>query len=115
MTNPPFLPVPAELDVKSGDEPIDLHAVFPSAGWGGEDGLDVTGRFIDELQPLLGPDVPCIIYSQFAGDDHGPAQVRRYAERAGFDFTFEPLLSRRVCARDPDTNRVVEGFTQPVL
>ena len=115
MTNPPFLPVPAELDVKSGDEPIDLHAVFPSAGWGGEDGLEVTGRFIDELQPLLGPDVPCIIYSQFAGDDHGPAQVRRYAERAGFDFTFEPLPSRRVRARDPDTNRVVEGSTQPVL
>jgi methylase of polypeptide subunit release factors len=115
MTNPPFLAVPAELDVEGGNQPLDLRAVFPSAGWGGEDGLDVTRRFIDELQPLLVADALCLIYSQFAGDDHGPTYVRKYAEGAGFDFRFEPLPPRRVCARDPDTNRVLEGCTQPVL
>ena len=115
MANPPFLAVPAQLDVESGDGPLDLRDVFPSAGWGGADGLEVTRRFIDELQPLLSADAPCIIYSQFAGDHDGPVQVRRYAEQAGFDFRFEPIPPRRVCARDPDTNRVLEGSTQPVL
>src|SRR5262245_20420910 len=114
MTNPPFLAVPAQHDVDSGEE-LDLRAVFPSAGWGGADGLEVTRRFIDELQPLLSADAPCIIYSQFAGDSDGPVQVRRYAEQTGFDCRFEPLPPRRVYARDPDTNRVLEGCTQPVL
>jgi methylase of polypeptide subunit release factors len=115
MTNPPFLAIPEQLDLGGVDVPVDLHTVFPAVGWGGADGLAITGQFIDELHPFLHAGTPCIIYSQFAGGSHGPDHVRRYAEAAGLRFQFEPLPSRRVFARDPATCRVVEGETQPVV
>ena len=96
MTNPPFLAVPRWIAVDETDHgpQVDLRVLFPQAGWGGDDGLDVTKQFIAELQPVLGQGIPLIIYSQFAGDIDGPTLLRAHAEQAGFDFTFEPLRSR---------------------
>jgi len=115
MANPPFLAVPRQIAVGGLDSPLDLHAVFPTAGWGGEDGLEVTRQFVEEVRPLMGAKIPLVIYSQFAGDDSGPDHIRRYAERAGMDFTYEPLPSRRGPFRDPATHRVIDRWTQPVL
>jgi methylase of polypeptide subunit release factors len=115
MTNPPFLAIPERLDVGDPDPQLDLHTIFPTVGWGGADGLQVTKLFIDELHRFLHADTPCIIYSQFAGDSRGPTHLQRYAEHAGLQFTFEPLPARRAFARDPASNRVLEGMTQPVL
>ena len=35
-----------------------------------------------------------LIYSQFAGDEHGPSLIQKFVERTGdFEFAFEPVKS----------------------
>ena len=105
MTNPPFLAMPA-----------DLRAAFPQAGWGGEDGLQVTREFVSTLLPLLGPETQLVIYSQFAGDQEAPTVVQRYLQSLeGCRFAFEPARSRTLVTNQPSTNRLVEGRTQTVF
>lgn len=131
MSNPPFLAMPRWLDLDASDRPtvdavadireteagmqLDLQALFPEAGWGGDDGLEITKSFIASLAPILAPGTPFIIYSQFAGDHAGPMRIREYAQHAGFEFGFEPLPSRKVFARHPQTNDILEGRSCPVL
>jgi hypothetical protein len=54
----------------------------------------VTRAFVDEVRPLLAPEIPFIIYSQFAGDANGPTLVRALAEHRALRFHFEPVRSR---------------------
>jgi hypothetical protein len=65
MTNPPFIAMPAWIDIDAktprpcpvswtSAKPIsglqgNLKTVFPEAGWGGDDGLEVTKQFLDAL------------------------------------------------------------------
>ena len=97
VSNPPFLAMPAWIDIDKDDAPLlsgDLRSLFPSAGWGGEDGLEVTKSFIRELQPLLASHGRAIIYSQFPGDESGPVLLQRFVEEiGGFDFGFEAIRS----------------------
>ncbi len=118
LSNPPFLAVPGWLDLDAGDRAtvgalanvretdrgpqLDVQTLFPEAGWGGDDGLEVTKSFIEALTPELTSGTPFVIYSQFAGDRTGPTLLRAYAHQAGFQFSFEPLPSR-------------PGRTQPLL
>jgi hypothetical protein len=110
MSNPPFLAVPGSLQIDEQsrsllsnvpeirDTPhgavIDVKAAFPQAGWGGEDGLDVTKHFIDVLRSVQGPGSKIVIYSQFAGDEHGPSIIQSYVARTGgFECAYEPVES----------------------
>ena len=131
LSNPPFLAMPSWIDIDAVDRAtvgdlanvretdrglqLDLQTLFPEAGWGGDDGLEVTKSFIEVLTPILVPGTPFVIYSQFAGDRDGPTLLRAYSHRAGFQFSFEPLPSRPVFARHPQTNQILEGRTQPQL
>src|SRR5439155_3694487 len=91
MMNPPFLAMPEAIDIDADEgSALDLRAIFPEAGWGGEDGLQVTKQFLDTLRPLLAPESRLVIYSQFAGDDAGPTILRDYIQKiGGFVFAFE--------------------------
>jgi methylase of polypeptide subunit release factors len=128
MANPPFIAVPAWIDVSLEDRALfsrltdvretdrgveaDLRPLFPAAGWGGEDGLAVTRRFIDALAPLMAPGSPVIIYSQFAGDANSPTVVERDIQaRSGLRLSFEPVSPRTLVERDPASGRVIEGIT----
>ena len=94
---------------------LDLQSLFPEAGWGGDDGLEVTKSFIESLAPILAPGTPFVVYSQFAGDRTGPMRMREYSQHAGFEFAFEPLPSRPVFARHPQTNQILEGRSRAGL
>ena len=63
----------------------------------------------------LAQGTPLVIYSQFAGDHTGPTRMRGSSQHAGFEFAFEPLPSRPVFARHPQTNQILEGQSCPVL
>jgi hypothetical protein len=108
MSNPPFLALPALLRIDDesrkllADVPeiretpdgawIDVATAFPQAGWGGEDGLYVTRQFIDVLRAVEGPGGRILLYSQFAGDEHGPSLIRGHVERLGdFEFAFDSI------------------------
>jgi methylase of polypeptide subunit release factors len=108
MSNPPFLAVPASVRVDEQsrtllsnvseirDTPdgalVDVEAAFPQAGWGGQDGLDLTRQFIDVFRSVGASKV--IIYSQFAGDERGPSLIQKHVERTGdCEFAFEPVKS----------------------
>jgi predicted RNA methylase len=91
MSNPPFLAVPRSVRTRDGAL-VDVEAAFPQAGWGGEDGLELTRRFIDVFRSVGGSKV--MIYSQFAGDERGPSLIQKHVERTGdFEFAFEPVKS----------------------
>jgi methylase of polypeptide subunit release factors len=131
FSNPPFLAMPRWVDLDPGDRAtvgaladtretegrtqLNLQSLFPDAGWGGDDGLEITASFIETLSPILAPAAPFVIYSQFAGDHAGPMRIREYSHNTGFEFTFEPLPSRPVVARHPQTNHILEGRSRPVL
>ena len=131
LSNPPFLAMPRWVDLEPGDRAtvdaladireteggpqLDLQSLFPEAGWGGDDGLEVTKSFVEALAPMLAPGTPFVIYSQFAGDRTSPMRMREYSQHAGFEFAFEPLPSRPVFARHPQTNDILEGRSCPVL
>jgi hypothetical protein len=117
MTNPPFIAMPGSIKIDSEDRSeLDLRTMFPEAGWGGEDGLQVTKQFVNVLRPLLRPESQLVIYSQFAGDSKGPTILRDHVQRVGgFDFVFEPVKSRTLVAMQPETGDVVEGQTRKVL
>jgi len=90
LTNPPFLAVPGSLETDG--ELIDVESAFPRAGWGGDDGLEITRQFIDVFRSVGANKVT--IYSQFAGDDRGPSLIQKHVERIrDFDFAFEPIKS----------------------
>jgi methylase of polypeptide subunit release factors len=129
MTNPPFLAMPAWIEIDSEDRQAlaglmdirerdhgfegDLRTVFPGAGWGGEDGLAVTKQFVDVLVPLLARGSPMVIYSQHAGDADGPSLLREHVRtREGVRFAFERVKSRRLFVKQPESNRVAEGQNQ---
>jgi hypothetical protein len=91
LSNPPFLAVPGSLETPDG-QIVDVAAAFPRAGWGGSDGLEVTRQFIDVFRSLGASKL--LIYSQFAGDEHGPSLIEKFVERTGdFEFAFEPIKS----------------------
>jgi methylase of polypeptide subunit release factors len=132
MTNPPFLAMPAWIDLDAEDcvslrglieirqtahgGQGDLRTVFPAAGWGGDDGLTVTKAFLDELVPFLADDGRMVIYSQFAGDSTGPSVLRDYIQRkGGLGFAFEPVQSRTLAMQQPASDRVVSGESRTVL
>ena len=131
LSNPPFLAMPRWVDLEPGDRAtvdaladireteggpqLDLQSLFPEAGWGGDDGLEVTKSFVEALAPMLAPGTPFVIYSQFAGDRTSPMRMREYSQHAGFEFAFEPLPSRPVFAWHPQTNDILEGRSCPVL
>ena len=133
MTNPPFLALPAWIDVDPEDQPglrhpwmntratdhgfqADLRELFPEAGWGGEDGLEVTKYFARALSPVLSARSQVVIYSQFAGDDRGPTLLRDYIETlGGFSFAFGPVTSRSMAVMNPEKTRVMEGQTRKIL
>jgi hypothetical protein len=131
LSNPPFLAVPGWIDLDAGDRAtvgdlanvretdrglqLDLRALFPEAGWGGEDGLDVTKSFIEVLKPFLPGDTPFIIYSQFAGDVSGPVFLRDYAHNGGFGFTFEPMPLRRVVPAEQAAETVARLIVSALL
>jgi predicted RNA methylase len=132
MTNPPFIAMPAWIDIDVEDRPSlsglmdiretehgcqgDLRTAFPGAGWGGEDGLEVTKEFVDALFPLLAADSQTVIYSQFAGETQGPGVFRDYIQaRGGFHFAFEPVRSRTLVVKQPETDRIAEGQNQKVF
>jgi methylase of polypeptide subunit release factors len=126
MTNPPFLAMPAWIELDSEDGRTlsrwmnirerdhrfegDLRTLFPVAGWGGEDGLAVTRQFVDVLVPLLDRGSSLVIYSQHAGDADGPALLREHVRTRGeVQFVFEPVKSRRLFVKQPESNQVAEG------
>jgi len=126
MTNPPFIAMPAWLDIDPEDTAAlsglmdiretehgfqaDLRSVFPEAGWGGPDGLDVTKEFLAALFPLLAGESRVVIYSQFAGDSDGPTALRDYIRpRAEVRIAFEPVTSRTLVEARTEAGRVVEG------
>jgi hypothetical protein len=91
MSNPPFLAVPSSVESSDGAL-IDVETAFPQAGWGGEDGLALTRQFIDVFRSVGASNV--VIYSQFAGDAHGPSLIQNDVEGTGdFEFAFEPIKS----------------------
>jgi hypothetical protein len=91
MSNPPFLAVPSSVETPDGAL-VDVETAFPQAGWGGQDGLELTRQFIDVFRSIRGSKV--IIYSQFAGDERGPSLIQKHVERTGdFEFAFEPVKS----------------------
>jgi hypothetical protein len=91
LSNPPFLAVPGSLETPDG-QLVDVEAAFPQAGWGGSDGLEITRQFIDLFRSAGASKL--LIYSQFAGDEHGPSFIQRFVERTGdFAFAFEPIKS----------------------
>jgi len=129
MTNPPFIAMPAWIDIDPEDRPVlsrlmdtretdhglqgDLRTVFPRAGWGGEDGLDVTRQFIDAILPLLARESQMVIYSQCAGDTDGPRVLQDYIQaRGGIRFAFESVKARTLVVKQAETDRVVEGQNQ---
>jgi hypothetical protein len=91
LSNPPFLAVPGSLETPDG-QLVDVEAAFPQAGFGGTDGLDITRQFIDVFRSVGAGKL--LIYSQFAGDEHGPSLIQKFVERTGdFEFAFEPIKS----------------------
>ena len=132
LSNPPFLAMPRWVDLDPGDRAtvdaladireteggpqLDLQSLFPEAGWGGDDGLEVTKSFVEALAPILAQGTPFVIYSQFAGDRTGPNRMREY-------LTGTPASSLRSsrCRRGPylrGTRRridILEGRSRPVL
>jgi hypothetical protein len=132
MTNPPFLALPDWIDIDPQDLPAlstgmntratdhgfqaDLRELFPEAGWGGEDGLQVTKQFVRTLFPVLSARSQVAIYSQFAGDERGPALLQDYIQKiGGFSFAFEPVKPRSLAVMDPERTRVMEGQTTTIL
>lgn len=90
MSNPPFLAVPGS--VRIDEQIVDVETAFPQAGWGGQDGLELTRQFVDIFRSVRASKV--MIYSQFAGDERGPSLIQKYVERTGdFEFAFEPVKS----------------------
>ncbi|MCB0352661.1 MAG: hypothetical protein KDD64_04025 [Bdellovibrionales bacterium] len=88
FSNPPFIAAPREIQAFDKTEEraisLDLKALFPSAGWGGHDGLRITRKFIDILKQHLSPNGEILIYSQFTGTDGAPVQILDLAEEEGF-------------------------------
>ena len=132
MANPPFLALPAWTDIDPGDQPAlpagmntratdhgfqaDLRELFPEAGWGGEDGLQVTKHFVKTLLPVLSARSRVVIYSQFAGDGRGPALLRDHIDALGaFSFAFEPVTPRPLTIMNPEKTKVMEGQTRKIL
>jgi methylase of polypeptide subunit release factors len=118
MSNPPFIAMPARIDSEGldGEGGLDVRALFPAAGWGGDSGLHVTKEFVDTVFPLLEAGSRMAIYSQFAGDEHGPAMFEQFIQdRGGFRFAFEPVAPRRLFVRQPETGRIAEGESHGVL
>jgi methylase of polypeptide subunit release factors len=116
MSNPPFLALPASIPLDAESRALlsnvraihdtadgsllDVEAAFPQAGWGGEDGLQVTRQFLEVLFALQAPGGTIVLYSQFAGDESGPSRIRTYVEQAGgFECTFDPVMSADGVAR----------------
>lgn len=69
ISNPPFIAAPAHVNVAPGtaeEISIDLSMLFPAAGWGGEDGLIHTRKFVAALLPYMAENSQILIYSQFA-------------------------------------------------
>jgi hypothetical protein len=103
------------MDIRDTDRGCqgDLRTTFPAAGWGGEDGLDVTRRFVDAILPLLDREGQMVIYSQYAGDADGPRVFQdEIRARGGMHFAFEPVKSRTLVVKQTETDRVVEGPSQ---
>jgi len=132
MSNPPFIAVPRWIEIDAEDRPSlsglmdirevgqqcqgDLRSLFPAAGWGGDDGLEVTRAFVETLLPLLAAGSQTVIYSQFAGDIAGPRAFHDYIQRHGtFRFAFESVKSRTLFVKQPETGRIAEGQNQKVL
>jgi hypothetical protein len=132
MTNPPFIAMPAWIDIDAADSaavrPLmdsretdrgrqgDLRTIFPRTGWGGEDGLAVTKVFIDRLFPFLDGGSRTVIYSQFAGDRDGPRVLQDYIRsRGGFHFEFEPVKTRALMMRQQGSGGIAVGENRTVL
>jgi hypothetical protein len=132
MSNPPFIAVPAWIDLDADDcawlrgvvgiretadgSQADLRGIFAAAGWGGDDGLAVTTAFIDALVPLLADNSRMVIYSQFAGDGSGPSAIRDYVrERGGVRFEFEPAAPRPLVMRQPGGSGIASGDSRTIL
>jgi hypothetical protein len=132
MTNPPFLAIPAWIDLDAQDCASlrglldiretehgcegDLRSVFPDAGWGGQDGLAVTKEFIEALFPFLAGNSRTVIYSQFAGEGNGRSLLEDYIQRrGGFRFEFEPVKPRTLVMQQRATNRIAAGASKTVL
>jgi Methyltransferase small domain len=132
MTNPPFLALPDWIDIDPQDLlalstgmntrvtdrgfQADLRELFPEAGWGGEDGLQVTKQFVQTLLPVLSPLSQIVIYSQFAGDERGPALLQDYIRKIGaFSFAFEPVKPRSLAVMNAERTGFMEGQTVAIL
>jgi methylase of polypeptide subunit release factors len=76
-SNPPFLACPAVVKVLGSDQQIQVKALFNRAGWGGDDGLEVTKYFLQILEPHMAQNSETVIYSQFGGDMLYPTTIQR--------------------------------------
>jgi methylase of polypeptide subunit release factors len=116
MSNPPFLALPPSVrideesrallsDVSEIRETpegglVDVEQAFPQAGWGGQDGLEVTRQFIDVFRSVGARKI--LIYSQFAGDERAPSLIQKHVERIGeFEFAFEPVSDGGAMRKKP--------------
>lgn len=116
MSNPPFLALPSSVRIDEEsrallpdvseirDTPdggvVDVERSFPQAGWGGQDGLDVTRQFIDVFRSVGARRI--LIYSQFAGDERAPSLIQKHVERIGeFEFAFEPVGDNGAIGKKP--------------
>jgi hypothetical protein len=126
MSNPPFLAVPGSVGIDEQSRTllsnvseiretphgafVDVETAFPQAGWGGQDGLELTRQFVDVFRSVGADKI--MIYSQFAGDERGPLFIREYVERTGdFEFAFEPVESAGGIQKKPVHTVAEAAFT----
>ncbi len=112
FSNPPFIPIPEFAEVpRAAAEAVqdripvlvdpaggptarvNLRDMWIRAGWGGTDGLTVTGLFLDILAPLMAPNGRIVIYSTFAGDGAGSRPMVDRVGAKGWSVVMEPLTS----------------------
>lgn len=91
LSNPPFVAAPYNVEIPGSRTSLDLSLIFNRTGWGGDDGLFHTSRFLAMVTPRMSPTCgQVIVYSQFVGDESGPTAIMQRA--AGMPFprvTFE--------------------------
>jgi methylase of polypeptide subunit release factors len=132
MTNPPFLAVPAWIDLDATDAAVvltfthvratsdrlqaDIRGLFPDAGWGGDDGLDITKEFIKTMASQLAPGAKAIVYSQFAGDSGGPSLVGQFVSSLeAFEWSFRPTGRPAVYTADETARSIARLIVAAAL
>ena len=96
--NPPFIPVPDEFD-------------FPIAGAGGEDGLKIVLRILEEADNRLNPQGEIIIIGEAIGGDEGTLLYRKVCKMFSTGYSGEIFLQNK-CSKSEYINRLAEFYVQ---